>query len=144
MKRLLIVHNNYQNIGGEDIAVKNELEFLKKYFTVETIFFENQINNYLYEFKSLLFSNNNKSNKTLLRKIKAFKPDIVYVHNTWFTASLGIFDTLKKENINTILKIHNFRYFCTSSIKSKKHLNGNEFCLACGYKPYRKKYFNKY
>ncbi len=144
MKRLLVIHNNYQNLGGEDIAVKNELEFLKKHYLVDTIFFENQISNYFYELKSLLFSNNNKSNLTLEKKIKEFKPDIVYVHNTWFTASLGIFNILKKENITTILKIHNFRYFCTSSIQSKKHLNGNDFCPACGYKPSTRSYFNKY
>ena len=34
MKKILIVHNKYQNIGGEDIAVENEIEILKKYYKV--------------------------------------------------------------------------------------------------------------
>ena len=29
MKKILIIHNNYRNIGGEDIAVKNEISYLK-------------------------------------------------------------------------------------------------------------------
>ena len=30
MKKILVIHTNYQNTGGEDIAVKNEVSFLKK------------------------------------------------------------------------------------------------------------------
>ena len=29
-KRILIVHNKYNNLGGEDIAVSNEIRVLKK------------------------------------------------------------------------------------------------------------------
>ena len=32
MKKILIVHNRYRFKGGEDIAVDNETEFLKKTF----------------------------------------------------------------------------------------------------------------
>ena len=45
-----------------------------------------------------------------------FKPDIVYIHNTWFKANLGIFDILKKENVEVVLKIHNFRFACTDTL----------------------------
>ena len=33
MKRILVLHNKYQNIGGEDIAVENEIGFFKKFKT---------------------------------------------------------------------------------------------------------------
>ena len=33
-----------------------------------------------------------------------FQPDIVYVHNTWFKASVGIFKFLEKQNTETLLK----------------------------------------
>ena len=35
MKKLLVIHNKYQNIGGEDIAVQNEIEFLENNYQVE-------------------------------------------------------------------------------------------------------------
>ena len=38
MKKLLIIHNKYQNIGGEDVAVENEIKMLKKYFEIEVIY----------------------------------------------------------------------------------------------------------
>ena len=39
MKKILIVHTRYQNLGGEDIAVENEVDFLAKHFTVDTLYF---------------------------------------------------------------------------------------------------------
>ena len=30
MKKILVLHNNYQIRGGEDIAVKNEIQLLGK------------------------------------------------------------------------------------------------------------------
>ena len=143
MKRILVLHNKYQNIGGEDIAVENEIGFLKKFYDVETLFFKNELKNIL-DLKYLLFSNNKNSNLILRNKIKEFNPEFVYIHNTWFKASLGIFDVLEEENIDTILKIHNFRYYCTRSVKSKTHLGEDQFCLACGYNPVRRRYFNRY
>ena len=122
MEKILIVHTNYQNIGGEDIAVKNEISFLEKYFQVETLLYSNVVKNYFLQAVFFLFNKNIKSMKILEQKISEFKPDIVYVHNTWFKASLGIFKILSKKKIKTIIKLHNFRYFCTKSFLSKRHL----------------------
>ena len=47
MQKILIVHNTYRNQGGEDIAVLREIKLLKNFFEVETLFFENKIENYL-------------------------------------------------------------------------------------------------
>ena len=99
MKKILFIHTFYQNKGGEDIAVENELNLLKEVFEVETIFFSNNIKNYFLEFISFVLNRNIKSQKLLNQKISEFQPDIVYVHNTWFAASLGIFDVLKRETL---------------------------------------------
>ena len=132
MKKILIIHNNYRNIGGEDIAVKNEISFLKKYYEVETLYFSNKSNNLIRNLSTLVFRNNVKSNSKVKFAINNFKPDLIYIHNTWFQASLGIFDVIKNTNIKTIVKLHNFRYFCTRYYFSSNHLNNNEICKACG------------
>ena len=41
MEKVLIVHTKYQHIGGEDIAVLNEYNFLKNKFIVDIIYFDN-------------------------------------------------------------------------------------------------------
>ena len=130
--RILLVHTNYQNIGGEDIAVKNEANFLKQEHNVEELYFSNHISkNPIAILKQLVYflSNKNKDSLNLIeKKIKTFKPDLVYIHNTWFKISLGIFDLTKKHNLKTFVKIHNFRHYCTQSYLSKKHLRGEQAC----------------
>ena len=144
MKKILVVHNKYQHLGGEDIAVTNEISVLKKYFEVETFFFNNNLNNYFSQFFYFIFANNIKSNSLIRQKIVEFQPDLIYVHNTWFKASLGIFKVIEKFHIPVILKLHNFRYNCTKSIFSKNHLLGKDFCKACGYKKEDAVFLNKY
>ena len=80
MKRILVLHNKYQNIGGEDIAVENEIVFLKKFYNVETLFFKNELRNIL-DLKYLLFSNNKNSNlidKINFALVKKKKFEIFY------------------------------------------------------------------
>ena len=38
MKKILVIHNNYQIQGGEDIAVLNEVKLLQEQYKVETLF----------------------------------------------------------------------------------------------------------
>ena len=41
MKKILIVHNKYRHLGGEDIAVEREISFLKKryeFFYLKNLF----------------------------------------------------------------------------------------------------------
>ena len=141
--RILILHNKYKNLGGEDIAVENEFNFLSNFYDVETLFYENNLKNYIFDFFSFITGKNFKSIKFLDQKVKSFQPDIVYVHNTWFKASTGVFNYLRKNNINTVLKIH-FRYFCTRSFRSSAHFSIGEMCPACGLFKKNMGYFNKY
>lgn len=144
MKKILVIHTKYRNLGGEDIAVDNEIEKLKKHFEIKLVYFSNQKINFLKDMYSFITNKNKSSQKILTDAIRDFKPDLAYVHNTWYKGSLGIFDILKKEGIKTILKLHNFRYSCTQSFLSGKHLNGNSICSACGYTANSRYSFNKY
>ena len=144
MKKILVIHNRYQNIGGEDIAVDNEIALLKEKFEVKELFFDNYLGS-IWNFLKLFFTSiNNKSVKELDIIYTNFSPDIVYIHNTWFNASLGIFEYLENKNVQILLKLHNFRYDCTKSFTAKKHLQNKTVCEACGFKKKRFQYFNKY
>ena len=130
--KILIVHNKYSQLGGEDVAVDNEIELLSDYFNVETIFFKNEIKSYLSQFIYFIRNNNKTSVSELEKKIKEFQPDIAYVHNTWFKASLAIFNVLRKHNIKTLVKLHNFRYDCTRFFLKHNHLKTDHTCPKCG------------
>ncbi len=143
MKKILVIHNRYLEKGGEDIAVNHEVELLKDKFNVKELYFDNKINNYLSQAFYFLINKNIKSISRLRNILNDYEPDLVYVHNTWFKASLGIFQELEKHNQNTVIKLHNFRYLCTNSLSIKNHLKGKRTCPACGMNK-GKKVFNKY
>jgi len=144
LKKILIIHTNYQIKGGEDIAVEKEVDFLKKKYEVKTLIFSNEIENRFFQSIYFLINKNLKSMKSIKNELENFNPDVVYVHNTWFKASLGLFSLLSKKNIKVIIKLHNFRYFCSRTLFLSKHLNNHNFCGACGIKNQSNYLFNKY
>lgn len=144
MKKLLIIHNEYRNLGGEDVAVNNEIDFLKKHYQVNSIKYDNKITSFLKQTVAFLLAKNKESKNKLVEDLEFFKPDNVYIHNTWFKASISVFDVLTERNIKFIIKLHNFRYFCTRSFMIKNHLEGKSFCKACGMSKKRFSFFNKY
>lgn len=137
MKKILIIHSTYSKKGGEDIAVENEIELLKTKYDVKVVYFENKIQNIIDLFY-LVTQNNLKSVNKVKKALLQFKPDVVYVHNTWFKASVGIFDLLKDYQGEVFIKLHNFRYLCSSNLLSKNHvLLKDDYCQGCG------RFFNK-
>ena len=144
LKKLLIIHNKYRITGGEDIVVEQETKVLEKHFIVNSLIFSNKVFLSINKLPLFLSSKSKESRDKLTKFIDNFNPDIVLVHNTWFNASLSIFDVLKEKNIKTILKLHNFRYFCTKNFFHKNHIPKNEICSACGQFSSRYRIFNKY
>ena len=144
MKKILLIHTEYTQTGGEDIAVRKEIEFLCKYFEVETLIFNNTNNLNIKDLMALLKNKNNESIKLFLDKLNKFNPDYIYIHNLWFKASIGILDFALKNKYKVYLKLHNFRYDCTKSFLASIHLNNKQFCEACGFKKNKFKMFNKY
>ena len=133
MKKILLIHNKYRQLGGEDVSFENELQFLDRHFELENLVFNNNkiTSNDVISF----FTNSNKASlKILNKKIEKFIPDVAYIHNTWFKGSLGIFDALKDKNVEIVLKLHNLRFYCTKSFFSSQHFNGDPICYSCGKK----------
>ena len=58
--RILILHNKYKNLGGEDIAVENEFNFLSNFYDVETLFYENNLKTIYLIFFSFITGKNFK------------------------------------------------------------------------------------
>ena len=144
MKKLLVVHNFYQNFGGEDSNIYKELGILGKQYEVEFFSVKNQNKSSLFSIIGLLTRSNYKVNNELAKLLDRFEPDAIYIHNIWFTINLGIFRILKKRNIKVLLKIHNFRYECSRYFFSKNHLNEQLTCYACGFHRENTLFYNKY
>jgi len=143
LKKILLINTEYKEYGGEDANIKDELNLLSKYFSVEFINYSNKSNN-LSSILGFISSNNHSSNKILYRKISSFKPDVLYVHNTWFKANLGVFKISKELNLPIIVKIHNYRFDCGRFFLKKNHLRGELFCNKCSMRKSDSLFLNKY
>jgi glycosyltransferase involved in cell wall biosynthesis len=143
LKKILLINTEYKEYGGEDANIKDELNLLSKYFSVEFINYSNKSNN-LSSILGFISSNNHSSNKILYRKISIFKPDVLYVHNTWFKANLGVFKISKELNLPIIVKIHNYRFDCGRFFLKKNHLREELFCSKCSMRKSDSLYLNKY
>lgn len=144
MKRILVLNTSYRIKGGEDSNIIEEINFLKNFFDVKYLEYKNEDRLTLLDLIAFLTSNNVYSNKLLIKTINRFQPDLVYVHNVWFRANLGIFKILKNYNLPTFVKVHNYRFVCTSTFSINKHINTEIFCYKCNLSKDDSKYFNKY
>ena len=126
-QKILVVNTKYRVFGGEDANIVDELNFLKKYFEVDYLEYKNSDKITFFDLIGFVTLSNIISNRKLKSKINSFNPDIVYIHNTWFKAGLGIYKLLRNKNIRTIQKIHNYRFDCSRFFLSKKSFKKSNF-----------------
>ncbi|AMC36804.1 glycosyltransferase family 4 protein [Janthinobacterium sp. B9-8] len=114
MKRVLIVHNAYQQKGGEDSVVDNEIALLKKHgHEVEHYFRHNDeiINqSKLSLLKQTVWSKKTYTEFSLL--LKRVKPDVIHVHNTFPLISPSLYWAAQALNVPLVQTLHNFRLLC--------------------------------
>jgi glycosyltransferase involved in cell wall biosynthesis len=129
--RILFIHNHYQQPGGEDRAVELESKLLQeKGHPVKVLFFENRgITDSLIQ-KAMTLKNaihNSRSAALLRRVIQEFSPDIIHVHNLFFTASPAVLKEAYRQGIPIILTLHNYRTICCNALL----LRENKPCEIC-------------
>ncbi|MBS7566812.1 glycosyltransferase family 4 protein [Mucilaginibacter sp. Bleaf8] len=109
--RILLIHCAYQYLGGEDITVVKELDLLRsKGNEVEILLFANE-SAPLANLLQLPF--NIKSYRATQKKIDAFKPDVVHIHNLHFSGSTSVIYAVKKRAA-VVYTLHNYRLICPS------------------------------
>lgn len=127
--RILLVHNTYKHRGGEDAVFEDETQLLRRNHQVETLLFDNEGLDQLPAHQIILNSISNKNSVKVLRdKITSFSPDIVHVHNLFYTASPSILAVPKEFNIPVVMTLHNFRLVCNSALLLREG-NVCELCI---------------
>ncbi len=117
--KILIVHNKYQsnNIGGEDIVYRNELELLQKYRGRENVLAYQVSNNDINKIKLLWeiwFSF--KHYKNIFKIVQENKVDIVHIHNFFPLLTPSVFKAAKDGGAMVVHTLHNYRLWCISAI----------------------------
>ncbi len=118
---ILLVHNFYQNSGGEDSVFFNEYNMLMnaghnviKYTEDNSDIKKMNIFKKLFLPFTMIYSFKTKRN--IKKIIKENNIDIIHVHNILNLISPSIFYIAKKMNIPIVQTIHNFRYLCPNGL----------------------------
>ena len=128
--RILFVHNQYQQYGGEDTTVRAERALLEANgHEVELLLFDNADIKTFMDKAFLLWSSirNGHSFERLRTIIKAFRPDVVHFHNTFYVASSSIFWVAKEYNLPVVATMHNYRLICSGAYL----LRDGKICELC-------------
>ena len=117
--KILFAHNRYQNLGGEDLAARVEMELVERHgHRVELIEVDNaQIVGFAGRMKAALGAvYSPASRKRLAERINSFRPDIVHVFNFFPLLSPSIHYACQEADVPIVQKISNFRLICPSAL----------------------------
>ena len=93
--KILIVHNRYRQMGGEDAVAQTEYTLLK-HFGEDVRFYERsniEINSYTFFQKIIVVFCMNWHQKTyneIIKILEEFRPDVVHFHNIFFMCSPSV------------------------------------------------------
>ena len=116
--KILFCHNFYQQAGGEDVAVANEMAMLEQHGHEVKLFSvsNNSIKTFWHKlFVSFRLTYSKKYKNKLKNVIADFTPDIVHVHNFFPLLTPSIFDACVEMNVPVVHTLHNYRLICPSA-----------------------------
>jgi glycosyltransferase involved in cell wall biosynthesis len=112
--KILLIHTNYNQKGGEDTVFLQETMLLKETEEVEVLNFQNQPS-LLGAIQFLLSVWNIFVAKKIEKSILSFKPDVIHIHNWHFAIGPIVIRVAKKADIPVVLTVHNYRLLCPSA-----------------------------
>ncbi len=116
--RVLLIHNRYQQPGGEDVVFAQERDLLlAQGHAVEALEFTNDAVQGLaaQAQAALQIGYNPASARRVAEAIARFRPDVVHVHNWFMVASPSVLAVAQRLGVATVASLHNFRLVCANA-----------------------------
>jgi glycosyltransferase involved in cell wall biosynthesis len=118
--KILLVHNQYQQPGGEDVVFDQERQMLERngHQVITFCRSNREVENYrglrrLSLAKRTIWASD--SHGYLARLLEQEKPEIVHVHNTFVMISPSIYSTCREAGIPVVQTLHNYRLLCPAA-----------------------------
>lgn len=113
--RILILHNRYQQPGGEDAVVRAETALLQSHGH-EVVLIE-EANGPLTRVREKIGAAfrcvySRDAYRSVSRQIQCFHPDLVHIHNFFPRLSPAAHYACRKAGVPTVQTLHNFRLLC--------------------------------
>lgn len=111
--RVLQLHNRYREPGGEDAVVRNESALLQA--RGHEVLVHEVINpSGARETAPLVLRavGNSSSADEVRKLVEDFRPDVVHLHNWWFTLTPIVVDAVRAAGVPIVVTAHNHRLGC--------------------------------
>lgn len=119
--KILLVHNSYQQSGGEDVAFDQERQLLTR--TGHTVLSYRRSNWEVNAYQGLgRFALVQKTvwatdtRRHIIGILESEKPDLIHAHNTFVMVSPSIFSACHEAGIPVVMTLHNYRLCCPAAI----------------------------
>jgi glycosyltransferase involved in cell wall biosynthesis len=114
--RILQLHARYRIRAGEDTVVDNEASALRRAgHEVLQCTVDNPTDRVATAAALVRSVHNRASARFVRERIDAFRPDVVHVHNTWFSLSSSTVAAAAGAGVPVVMTLHNFRLGCLST-----------------------------
>lgn len=129
--RVLLVHNYYQQAGGEDCVFAAEARLLISHGHKVNLWCmdNNQLPKGLLGKlgTALSTSYSNKSRSAFSKVLSDFEPDVVHVHNFFPQISPSVYDACLLAGVPVIQTLHNYRLICPGALLMRH----GKICESC-------------
>jgi len=118
--KIILVHNYYQQPGGEDVVFQRERELLERagHDVVVYCRSNNEVNSY-HGIKQLVLVRKtiwaDDTRREFAELLRAQRPDLVHIHNTFVMISPSIYTACREARVPVVQTLHNYRLLCPAA-----------------------------
>jgi len=127
--KIIVVHNAYQQRGGEDAVVGAEIELLQSHGHAVATYFRH--NDDIARMSNLEVARkthwSSRTTSEIAALVDVFRPDVIHVHNTFPLISPSLYWAAAKRSVPVIQTLHNFRLACPQAM----FLRDGKVCEDC-------------
>jgi glycosyltransferase involved in cell wall biosynthesis len=122
LMHIALVHNYYQERGGEDAVFEGEFELLRgKGHSVDRFTIHNDA---IADRGGVALALDTLWSRSSYRRLRASfrvsRPDVVHVHNTFPLISPAVYYAAKAERAAVVQTLHNYRLICPAALLSRR------------------------
>ena len=112
---ILQVHNSYRQRGGEDTVVAADARLLRSAgHAVTQYIVPNPVGSIETGMRLGLSLWNPQAGRRFRRTLEGAKPDIVHIHNTWFSITPAAAHEARRARVPVVMTLHNYRLSCAN------------------------------
>jgi glycosyltransferase involved in cell wall biosynthesis len=120
--RVLIVHNRYQQAGGEDTVVANEHALLERHGWEPRLWSVSNdviVGTWSKIMAAARTTYSVPAREGLARAIAEFTPAVVHVHNFFPLLSPSVYDACRAARVAVVQTLHNYRTICAGALLTR-------------------------